>query len=198
MRMRQVRIVAGLTMCVGLLFVAVGCGNMNQTKLMSAARLGDVGEIRSELKMHAPVEAGDHEGCTALHAAAKHNQVEAIQVLVKEGHARVDAKDKDGQTPLHLACKKGHFEAADALVKLGANVNAKDADSWTALHFAARQGSLEIVQLLVAKGANTNVIAREEDDRFTARDVAEDEGHYDIADFLEEKGAKEVTHRNRD
>jgi ankyrin repeat protein len=169
-----------LAVCGALTLATVGCRGYN-TPLMDAARSGDLVTIREELKRGSRANFGDKDGDTALHAAAKHGQPDAIRLLIKEGKGTVDARDEDRQTPLHLACKNGQVEAAEVLIANGANVNIKEVDRWTALHFAARQGSVEMIQLLLKKGADLR--ARTNDNE-TAYDLAVDEGRHEAADYL--------------
>ena len=48
------------------------------------------------------------KGQTALLLAARQNQLEAVNALLKAG-ARVDAQDTQGNTPLHEAARNNHI-----------------------------------------------------------------------------------------
>jgi ankyrin repeat protein len=195
-------LVLAITACA-----AVGCAKGYNTELMNASRSGNVEQIRTLLKGNSAVNFGDADGDTALHAAAKHGQVDAIRVLVREGHANIDARDEDAQTPLHLACKKGELGAVRALLEAGADVNAKDKDRWTALHFAAREGSAEVITVLLSKGAKVNALAinteddDDEDDRhqslITPYDLAKMNGNGEACAVLDKAGGKMREELNR-
>ena len=52
----------------------------------------------------AMVDALDENGASALHHAARMNDAQAIDFMLKAG-ARVDVYSKDGLTPLHVAAR---------------------------------------------------------------------------------------------
>ena len=65
---------------------------------------------------------------TPLHYAAKHNRIQATQLLIENG-AIVDPKGEDDMTPLHLVCRyggNGCKEVLKYLIEHEADVNAKD------------------------------------------------------------------------
>ncbi len=57
----------------------------------------------------ADVNAAQHGGWTALQAAAKHNNLEMVRVLLAAG-ADVERQADDGQGALNLAEAEGHDE----------------------------------------------------------------------------------------
>jgi hypothetical protein len=84
---------------------------------------------------------------------------------------------------LYYAVFGGDLKEVRKLLDKGADVNAKDdVIGSTPLHWAVIKGNLDIVKLLVERGADLN--AR---DRYgkTPLDIAKEEKHWDIADFLE-------------
>jgi len=74
-----------------------------------------------------------------LWSAAFHDDVEAIDLLVKHG-ARVDPVAED-ETPFLGAIKWSHFAAAERLLRHGANVNFQNSKGMTALHFLLKKNS---------------------------------------------------------
>jgi ankyrin repeat protein len=109
-----------------------------------------------------------------------------IPLLVEKG-ADVNAKDKGGYwTPLTMALSKGRtglpFDVLDYLVKEGANVDGLTAKKFTPLMFAARHNRKDVVELLLAKNADRAL--RNFQDK-TAADLAREEGHVDLATFIE-------------
>ncbi len=128
--------------------------------LWRAAKLGDVSAIRRLVASGSNVNEKNRnlnvEGDTPLHFAARHNQVEAVKVLLELG-ARPDSKNDSHATPLIDAV---FYECSDdvveALLKGGACLNAQDDVGHTALDMAASRGSKRLVGLLLQKGANPN------------------------------------------
>ena len=74
-----------------------------------------------------------------LWSAAFHDDVEAIDLLIKHG-ARVDPVAED-ETPFLGAIKWSHFAAAERLLRHGANVNIQNSKGMTALHFLLKKNS---------------------------------------------------------
>ena len=74
-----------------------------------------------------------------LWSAAFHDDVEAIDLLIKHG-ARVDPVAED-ETPFLGAIKWSHFAAAERLLRHGANVNFQNSKGMTALHFLLKKNS---------------------------------------------------------
>src|SRR5271156_6798088 len=109
-------------------------------------------EVVAEL-LSAGANAGvvDDRGRTALHYAAKANQLGAIHLLI-EHRAEIDRRALTGCTPLAEAARCGNVSAVKTLFDAHASVSG-------ALGQAARGGRVEIARLLIAAGANINEIA---------------------------------------
>jgi ankyrin repeat protein len=142
------------------IFTKLSAALLPANDVWRAAKLGDVTAIRRLVAGGADVNAKKHtlnvEGDTALHIAARHDQTEAIKVLVELG-AKVNAKDDHGGTPLMEASGAGAGEATiNALIDLGANIDSQDRYGLTALSWAAAGGHENVVALLLAKGAKPN------------------------------------------
>lgn len=98
----------------------------------------------------------EDKGRTALHWAAKCNQVDAIQAELAAGAAINDTNNPFQVTPLYLAAMEGHAAAVKALLAAGADCAQVAVNGATPLHAAAESGDLETVQALVAAGAKVN------------------------------------------
>ena len=73
---------------------------------------------------------------TALHCAARHDDTEALGLLLEHG-ASVDARATRGVTALHYAAFNGRLAACQLLLTWGAEVAAVDEDGYTPLDDAA-------------------------------------------------------------
>jgi ankyrin repeat protein len=62
------------------------------------------------------VNAVTHDGGTALHEAARNNQLEAVRVLLKAGFDPA-ARDSSGRTPLHIAEAEDFQQVAVVLLE---------------------------------------------------------------------------------
>ncbi|HWB21009.1 MAG TPA: ankyrin repeat domain-containing protein [Phycisphaerales bacterium] len=96
-----------------------------------------------------PADPGD----TALHVAARCNNLEAVQALIA-AHADVNIANSRGVTPLHAGSNSQQI--TEALLNAAASVNAPDDQGRTALHYAARYNNASVIALLLAHGANSS------------------------------------------
>jgi ankyrin repeat protein len=145
-------------------------------------------------------------GETPLMFSARTGHPDVVKLFLEAG-AKVDAKDTLRQTTaLMWAAEQGHAEVVKLLVAAGADVNAqttidgakkrrgvvyKQGEDFhtggvTPLILAARQGNLDAVKALAEGGADLNKGAGDES---TAMLVAIQNGHYNVARYLVEKGA---------
>lgn len=72
--------------------------------------------------------------CTALHEAAKNNQVEIIEVLANRDF-HLDEYNGDDYTPLTVASYHGHLASIHALLKAGASINHCDTRGHSFLYY---------------------------------------------------------------
>tara|TARA_B110001452_G_scaffold60929_1_gene47604 strand:+ start:82 stop:1299 length:1218 start_codon:yes stop_codon:yes gene_type:complete len=108
--------------------------------LEAAAASGELAELTRLLQCYAPdVNSQDHDGTTALHAAAENGHADAVELLIKR-RADVHAVDHCEHRPLHLCAREGHLAAARLLVARGADVRAKTKFGATPLDHARRGG----------------------------------------------------------
>ncbi len=132
--------------------------------------------VNAQLKLRPPYRNGVFDrggdqvlstGATALLAAAKSGNNEAVKLLLKY-HPMVDLPNAEGVTPLMAAAGMGHgfnptrgryktddqaMEGVKLLQAAGASVGSSARDGLTALHAAATHGWDTTVKLLVADGA---------------------------------------------
>ena len=92
--------------------------------LQEAAERGDTPALRRLLLAYEEdVDARDHDGSTALHAAAVGGHLGAARLLL-DAAADPNSRTNCGDTSLHFASREGHLEVARLLVQRGADAAA--------------------------------------------------------------------------
>ncbi len=126
-----------------------------------AAMHRDAEAVRALLLNGADVNAAQGDGMTALHWAARNDDVQIARMLVYAG-ANVGATTRLGDyTPLHLAAKSGSAAVVATLLEAGASATATTSTGRAQpIHFAAAAGSAESVAALLRSGADPD--AREQ------------------------------------
>ena len=114
--------------------------------LWPAAMMGDCSKLERLLATHSADER-DSSGLTALHYAARANQLAALKVLLAAG-ASVDAASRTGATPLHRAAAAGHQRIAEHLLAAGANATLADSREHTPATLARKSGHEALACLL--------------------------------------------------
>src|SRR5438876_6660197 len=79
--------------------------------------------LRSLLQQKADVNAPQTDGTTALHWAARWDDLEMAGVLIRAG-ADPKTANRDGATPMFLAAMNGSAPMIETLLKAGADPNA--------------------------------------------------------------------------
>lgn len=154
--------------------------------LVDAVKKADKAAVRTLLSHRVNVNAAEPDGTTALHWAARANDAETADLLVRAG-ANVKAANRYGVTPLTLAAMTGNGVIVETLLKAGADPNTAMLDGETALMTAARTGKADAVKALLAHGADPN--AKEKDRGQTALMWAAAEGNADAIRALVDGGA---------
>jgi ankyrin repeat protein len=155
--------------------------------LIDAVKAGDGTAIRAALKQRgANVNEAEADGTTALHWAARSNDLDTVQLLLRSG-ANAKAANRYSVTALSLAATNGNAPMIEALIKAGADAKAANADGETILMIAARTGNADAVKALIAHGANVN--ARESWHDQTALMFAATENNAAAVKALVEAGA---------
>jgi ankyrin repeat protein len=105
---------------------------------------GDTEVVKILLEFGADGAHKTLDGWTALHGAARHNNIEMIEMLVANG-VDINAATVEGITPLMCV---GKTDTAKCLLSYKANPYLKDAKGLMAVNYAERMGYKEIVHLL--------------------------------------------------
>ncbi|MGA2550110.1 MAG: ankyrin repeat domain-containing protein [Burkholderiaceae bacterium] len=150
------------------------------TALNIAARRGDGALFELVMGAQPDVNLGNIAGVTPLMSAAYSGHAELLEALLKSG-ADIDATDRIHKTAAIYAAGTGHTECVIALLAKGIPVDRRYDHDETLLMWAAGFGNTETVKTLLAKGADPTL----KDDRgMTPAQIAEKEGHADVAALL--------------
>src|SRR5213594_806392 len=152
-----------------------------------AAMNKNAAAVRALIQQKANVNAPQADGTTALHWAARWDDLDMAAVLIQAG-ANSQAANRTGATPMFLAAVNGSAAMIESLLKTGADPNAPVlSHGETALMMAARTGKLDAVKVLVSHGAG---VQEKEDLRGTdALMWAAEQGHSAVVKFLLDNGA---------
>ena len=155
-------------------------------RLVEAVLSGDNTAARALVAAGADVDTPQADGTTPLHWAARGNQVDITDLLLRAG-ADANAANRYGMTPLWLACTNGSPEIVALLLDAGADPDLSTPEGETPLMTAARTGNPKVVRLLLAGG--TDVDGAEAWRGQTALMWAAAEGNAAAARVLIEAGA---------
>lgn len=125
--------------------------------LQEVAQRGDLVELTRLLDCHAAdIDAQDHDGTTALHAAAEGGCADAAALLLTR-NADVNAATHCGDAPLHVAAREGHLAVTEQLLASGANAYATTKSGATPHDHAKRNecGEWEALAARLLKATST-------------------------------------------
>ncbi|KAK2773890.1 hypothetical protein CKAH01_13357 [Colletotrichum kahawae] len=103
------------------------------------------------------INSVDREHRTALHYAAKANNVSAVEALVTLG-CNINGRDNNGKSPIHEAIRSGGPDAALRLLHLGADWRATDDFGQTCLHLSLRYNSESLVPRFLPLGMDIGAV----------------------------------------
>jgi uncharacterized protein len=160
---------------------------MNRNTDAARALLALQNHDRGGVAIKPDVNAAQADGTTALHWAARWDDLETAALLIRAG-ADAKAANHDGATPLFLASQNGSAAMIAQLLKAGADVNAPVlSHGETALMMASRSGNADAVRVLLEHGAQIN--ATDTLRRTTALMWAAEQGHVAVVELLAARGA---------
>jgi hypothetical protein len=113
--------------------------------LISAARTGNIGNVRELLDRGVDPDIQDNFGDTALIEGADN---EWIVELLLEYDADPNIRNINGNTALLLTAFNGHIDIVELLLENGADPNIRDNDGNTAYDNAIQSDNMEIAQLI--------------------------------------------------
>jgi ankyrin repeat protein len=125
-------------------------------RLIDAVKSGDAKAVRALLAQHTPTDVVEADGSTALHEAARSENLQIADLLIAAG-AAVNAATRYHITPLSLACGNGNAPMIERLLKAGADANSTSEEGQTALMTASLTGNVDAVKVVLTHGAKVNV-----------------------------------------
>jgi ankyrin repeat protein len=153
--------------------------------LIDAVKKADRAAVRALVQQRVDVNRPEPDGMTALHWAARLDDVESADALIRAG-ANVKAANRYGVMPLSIASANGNAAMIERLLAAGADPNAALPEGETPLMAAAGTGSVAAVKTLLAHGADVN--ARDRSKGQTALMWAAADGHAAASQVLIEAG----------
>ena len=102
-----------------------------------------------------PTQLKQREGESALHAAARNNDVSTTEDLIGKGFSTEEC-DNRGWTPLHIAAARGNLEVLRCLVAHAGNIDiaGEQMNNDTPLGLAAECDQADAIEILAAAKAN--------------------------------------------
>lgn len=159
-----------------------------EAPVADAAMEADTEGVRALIEQGEDVNEPQGDGMTALHWAARNDDVPTAELLLYAG-ANLNAKTRIGAfTPLLIASRVGSADVMELLLQAGADPNVRTTTGGTApLHFAAAVGGGKGIELLLEHGAEIN--ARERGSQHTPLMFAAAYGRIEAAEALIGAGA---------
>jgi len=114
-------------------------------QFIKLASQGKLDAVKRALLSGEDVNAVDHSGCTAMHAAAVAGHFDVVDLLIKAG-GTVDARDKNMMTPMLSCVRRKMHDMMRVLIKAGADKTCTDRINRGGLYFAVKSGDIGMVR----------------------------------------------------
>lgn len=157
-------------------------------ELHDAAKVGDLGKVKSLLNAKIEIDVRDKSGNTPLMLAAKSGNMGVVQLLLGNG-ADVNAHNKYGDSVLSFAIIGNKLDVVSSVVARGGYVNHANVHGHTPLMRAAARGNIYVVNLLLDKGADLKASTKGKWPVLMSAAIGRDhKAAVEIAKLLMEKG----------
>ena len=113
--------------------------------------------IKKLIDLGLPINAQDNAGQTPLILACKHENKEAVNILINNNEIEIDLQDNNGKTAIMYATIFQNFDIIKMLLNYNANINLLDKENDTPLMYAVMLKNLNILELLLKEKANPNI-----------------------------------------
>jgi len=148
-------------------------------KLVTAAKIGDVMEVKKILRANSAVNVNqkdNHWGKTALHVACKGGYDAIVTILLAHPEIDVNPPDDFGNTPCQYACAAGKTSCVRALmvdqrVKFGEGDTQRSHTLWG----AAYEGHLDVIKWWIVSKREIDGLGGEMEDLILAATLTERE-----------------------
>lgn len=158
-----------------------------ETPLLDAVKRGDRSSALAHATEKIDVTAEEPDGTTALHWAARQDDLELADRLLEAG-ADAQPANRYGITPLYLAAQNGSAAMIERLLEAGASAQQEVGhEGETVLMTVARTGNVEAAEVLLRNGAIVD--ARENWHGQTALMWAAAQSHPEMIRALADAGA---------
>eukprot|EP00931_Biecheleriopsis_adriatica_P077862 TRINITY_DN51346_c0_g1_i1.p1 TRINITY_DN51346_c0_g1~~TRINITY_DN51346_c0_g1_i1.p1 ORF type:complete len:647 (+),score=125.34 TRINITY_DN51346_c0_g1_i1:291-1943(+) len=155
------------------------------TALHQAARNGHHHICAMLLEQRAKVDAVTKDGRSALQNAAHQGHSDVCRVLLEhEADVNASSPVSGGTSPLHSAAETGQAEVVEVLIAFRADARRRSRTDMTPLHAAASAGFAEVVKSMIQGSPQGHTLASLPSRRGSALDLAEKEGHEEVAEVL--------------
>ena len=96
-----------------------------------------------------------------LFTAIKKNELETVEIILKDNPSLINATDIDGHSAIHECSCTNNVEILEKLIKdYKADINARTEYDYTPLHIAAENIQFRIILELIKQGADLTLIDR--------------------------------------
>ena len=135
-------------------------GKLASLPVLTAARAGNLDDLKCLLSRENVNARTSGEGCTAMSLAAENGHADVLEELIRAGGnvnsaSGVSVHEKS-KSCLALAALGCHLGAVRVLLDANADPNAVDDCGFSVLEVACRFGREDIVDLLIERGASVN------------------------------------------
>jgi len=119
-----------------------------------ACKSGELDFIQSFVNEHRDLFClADQNGMTGLHHASKHNQIEAVHILISNG-IDINSRDQEMRSALIVAIENCAISVALLLLLNNVDINLPDKNGRTPLHYCVEHDLGTLTPILYRLGAN--------------------------------------------